>query len=68
MDNDTRDDIVYLTEGGELSILYGTATPGIFDKRLLDPTLGITLSRTPIKTGGAIFMNSLPQVSLDSKS
>ncbi|MFZ2255909.1 MAG: hypothetical protein WAW59_02210 [Patescibacteria group bacterium] len=39
MDNDTRDDIVYLTESGELGILYGTETAGYFDKKILDATL-----------------------------
>lgn len=50
MDNDGRDDIVYLTESGELSILYGTDTVGYFDKKILDATLGLTLSDTDIKT------------------
>jgi ABC-type uncharacterized transport system permease subunit len=45
MDSDGRDDIVTLTEDGELSIFYGTASRGIFTKNLLDANLGITLSQ-----------------------
>jgi hypothetical protein len=47
MDADGRDDIIYITSGGELGILYGTAVVGNFTKKILDPTLGITLSPTP---------------------
>ena len=62
MDADTRDDIVYITAGGELGILYGTAIHGTFVKKILDPTLGISLSTTPITTGGAIRASSTPQI------
>jgi hypothetical protein len=51
MDADGRDDIVYITVSGELGILYGTSQAGIFTKKILDPTLGIHLSDTPIDTG-----------------
>ena len=44
MDADGRDDIVYLTEGGELGILYGTAVHGVFEKKILDSNLGVALS------------------------
>ena len=54
MDADLRDDIVYLSASGELGVLYGTAVPGTFTKKVLDSALGITLSPTPIITGGAI--------------
>ncbi len=54
MDADSHDDIVYITAGGELGILYGTQSAGVFIKKILDPTLGITLSPTPILVGGAI--------------
>lgn len=66
MDNDTRDDIVYLSEWGELSILYGTTTQGYFEKKVLDATLGLTLSDTAIKTWGALYASRIPQVSLDA--
>lgn len=49
MDNDGRDDIVVLTEAGNLSILYGTATPGAFEMSVIENNLGITLSDTPQK-------------------
>jgi len=39
MDADMRDDIVYLTESGELGILYGTETMGLFSQKILDSTL-----------------------------
>lgn len=39
MDNDTRDDIVYLTESGELGILYGTTERGKFQYKLIDRSL-----------------------------
>lgn len=61
MDADGRDDIVYITASGELGILYGTATVGVFTKKILDPTLGITLSPTPITVGGAIHTSQAPQ-------
>ena len=51
MDQDKRDDIVYITASGELGVLYGTSTVGLFTKKVLDPTLGITLSPDPINTG-----------------
>jgi len=60
MDTDGPDDIVYLTAGGELGILYGNQTRGTFTKKILDPTLGISLSPTPITTGGAIRASSTP--------
>lgn len=62
MDADTRDDIVYITAGGELGVLYGTPIRGTFVKKILDPTLGISLSTTPITTGGAIRANSTPTI------
>lgn len=62
MDADTRDDIVYITAGGELGVLYGTATRGTFVKKILDPTLGISLSTIPITTGGAIRASSTPTI------
>jgi len=46
MDADGYDDIIYISASGELGILYGTATAGSFSKKILDPTLGITLSST----------------------
>jgi hypothetical protein len=61
MDADGRDDIVYITASGELGVLYGTAVAGTFVKKLLDPTLGITLSSTPIRVGGAIRTSRTPQ-------
>lgn len=61
MDADMLDDIVYITAGGELGILYGTATPGNFIKKILDPTLGISLSEDPITTGGAIRADNTPR-------
>jgi hypothetical protein len=62
MDADSRDDIVYITASGELGILYGTAQAGAFTKKILDPTLGITLSDAPIRVGGAIKMDGLKQI------
>ncbi len=62
MDADGRDDIVYLTEMGELGILYGTITAGNFAKKILDSTLGITLSNVPETVGGAVFFDGLPQI------
>lgn len=43
MDNDMRDDIVYLTSAGELGILYGREESKKFDKVILDRSLGLTL-------------------------
>ncbi len=61
MDADSRDDIVYITSGGELGILYGSQVAGNFTQKILDATLGITLSSTPIVAGGAIRSDSTPQ-------
>lgn len=47
MDADKKDDIVYLNENGELGILYGTSDVGVFQKKILDDSLGVTLSSTP---------------------
>ena len=51
MDHDLHDDIVYITAGGELGILYGTLVPGNFNQKILDSTLGITLSDKAITIG-----------------
>lgn len=61
MDADGNDDIVYITASGELAILYGTKTAGNFIKKILDPTLGITLSSVPVNVGGAIRTSTTPQ-------
>ncbi len=66
MDDDKKDDIVYITQAWELSILYGTSTVWLFEKKILDATLGLTLSKESITTGGAIFTQNIPQVSLDT--
>ena len=62
MDNDGHDDIVYLTSGGELGILYGTITPGTFTKNILDSSLGIRLEGTPDRYGGAFYGSNIPQI------
>lgn len=51
MDADGRDDIVYIAANGELAILYGTETSGIFTRNILDTTLGISLSPEPLQIG-----------------
>ena len=60
MDNDRLDDIVYLTEWGELGILYGTVNPWVFNKNILDGNLGVALSEDGEKAGGAIRANVIP--------
>lgn len=63
MDADGKDDLVYLTSGGELGILYGTETPGKFLQKILDSTLGITLNPNEIDIhGGALKNNFVNQV------
>ena len=62
MDTDGRDDIVYLTAGWELGILYGTNQVAVFTKKVLDPTLGIVLNKDPITTGWAIKASNTPQL------
>lgn len=61
MDADGKDDIVYLTSGGQLGILYGTENSGIFEQKILDSTLGISLRDETEKHGGAIIADSVPQ-------
>lgn len=51
MDTDGRDDIVYLSEDGELAILYGTASSGVFTKNILDNSLGVEIDPTPTSVG-----------------
>jgi hypothetical protein len=63
MDADGRDDIIYITSAGELGILYGSSVAGTFVKKILDPTLGITLSPTPTTVGGAIHTSTSPILS-----
>lgn len=65
MDNDFRDDIIYLTESWELGILYGTATWGTFTKNILESTLGITLSSLPESAGWALKFDGLVQIPAD---
>lgn len=67
MDADPHDDIVYLSASGELGVLYGTDTPGTFTKKVLDSALGITLSPTPIITGGAVRASSTPDVHIPAE-
>ncbi len=62
MDTDGRDDIVFLTEGGELGVLYGTKTAGVFEKKILDSTLGVKLSTDPETTGGAALFDRVPKL------
>jgi len=57
MDADTRDDFIYLTEDGELGVLYGTDTVGLFTKNILDASLGVNLSPEASSIGGAIRMD-----------
>ncbi len=64
MDADTRDDIVYITASGELGILYRTIVPGKFTKKILDPTLGITLSADPILIWWGIRASNTPNIAL----
>jgi hypothetical protein len=61
MDADSRDDIVYITAGGELGILYGTQIPWDFVQKILDSTLGITLSGKPTSIWGSIRASNTPQ-------
>lgn len=61
MDADDRDDIVYLTSGGQLGILYGTEKSGTFEQKILDDTLGITLRDDTDNHGGAIKSNFVTQ-------
>lgn len=63
MDADAKDDLVYLTSGGELGILYGTETPGKFSQKILDSALGITLNPNEVDIhGGALKNNFVNQV------
>lgn len=62
MDADMRDDIVYLTSAWELWVLYGWEGIGSFDKKILDSSLGVSLSSVPTRAWGAIFFAGVPQV------
>jgi hypothetical protein len=61
MDNDGRDDIVYLTDSWNLGIMYATESSGIFDISLLDTTLWVNLVNSDQSIWWAIFANSVPQ-------
>ncbi len=58
MDSDKKDDIVYLSAGGKLAILYGTEKSGVFTEKVLDPTLGISLSTKKFTDEGALYSSS----------
>ncbi len=62
MDADGYDDIIYISASWELAVLYGTVTAGSFSKKILDPTLGITLSSTSTSVWGAIKATNTPQI------
>lgn len=68
MDADGLDDIVYLTTTGELGILYGTKTAGVFDKNILDTSLGIAIHNTTTSHGGAISHLGISQNSIKGQS
>lgn len=61
MDADGKDDLVYLTSGGELGILYGTDTAGAFEQKILDSTLGITLRNETDNHDGAVISDAVTQ-------
>lgn len=61
MDADGKDDVVYLTEGGELGVLYGTTESWVFEKKVLDSSLGISLSTQSESAWWALRMESVPQ-------
>lgn len=61
MDTDGKEDLVYLTSGGQLGILYGTEKAGTFEQKILDETLGITLKQTSDTHGGALKSNFVAQ-------
>jgi hypothetical protein len=68
MDTDGRSDIVYLTESWELGILYGSAKVWVFDERVLDETLWVSLWSEPSAEGGAVRANVTPIDLLSSPS
>lgn len=78
MDQDNHTDLVVSDEAGELNILYGgvggtgtgkLAYAGLaagetgFTKKLLDSDLGLRVSGAVRKDGGALYFDSLPQLS-----
>ncbi len=62
MDNDGRDDIVYLTSLWKLAVLYGTSQTGVFDEVVLDNTLGISLSPELFTDGWALYSPYIQQI------
>lgn len=62
MDADKKDDLVYLTSGGQLGILYGTAVSKTFEIKIFDEVLGLTLNQNEDRHGGAIKNNFIEQV------
>lgn len=58
MDSDKKDDIVYLSAGGKLAILYGTEKSGVFTEKVLDPALAISLSSEKFTDEGALYSSS----------
>lgn len=60
MDADGRDDLVYLTQEGELGILYGSEN-GVFAKKILDETLGLALASETTDRGGAFYGSNVKQ-------
>lgn len=68
MNKDWLDDIITVDDSWDLSILYWAPSdskyPGklIFHKKIIDSTLWLKLKSTPVKTWGAIYYDSLPQI------
>jgi len=68
MNKDWIDDIVTVDDSWDLSILYWTTGdsrfPGklVFQKKIVDNSLWIKLKSTPVKTWGAIYYDSFPQL------
>jgi hypothetical protein len=65
MNADKKDDIVYLTEDGELGILYWTITHGIFEKSILDTTLWVYLSSESTAIWWALRTSDVKNISLN---
>lgn len=68
MDKDGKDDIVTVDDSWDLSILYWTFANNkypwklVFNKKVIDTSLWLKLKTDSVKTGWAIYYDSLPQL------
>jgi len=65
MDEDGKDDIIILDEGGKLYVFYGTEKRGQFTKKILDEGLMVELNSEEKREWWAVYYDGLYQITYD---